>query len=702
MFKRPDPRKSSPSKGKKPSHRNAKASADYQVKKERSRQREAGMSASGRDIGELPPVSDPKRRERGRDDFLKFCKTYGAHVFSLPWAEPHIEAGQRFQRIAEEGGQAALAMPRGWGKTSLCQWAVIYAVLFGLRRFVVYVGAIASEAHARLDEIKTEFETNGLLLADFPEVCHPIRELDGITQRAKGQLYRGQRTRITWGQRRIVLPSIAGSAASGSVIDARGLTGAMRGLKHTTPDGIIMRPDMAIPDDPQTEQSARKPDQVNKRLKVVNGAMLNLAGPGKRIAAFMPCTVIEPNDLADQVLDREKNPQWNGQRTAALKALPTDDQAWDRYASARAEGLLNEDGGEAGRRYYTKHRRKLEAGAEVVWAENVKEGDVSALQTLMNLKIDDEESFWAEQMQQPMSPLDHLDNVPEPDRIATKIIGVPAGTVPQECPRLVAFIDPNSRLLWWAVCAFGDGFTGHVVDYGAWPDQERNYWTTRDARKTLADELPRADLPARIIAGLERLTAFLLDREWLNESDQPVRVERCLIDANYGDITDAVYQFCRQSSHAAILTPSHGRFLGPNDRPISEWKKQPGDRVGHHWRERMSRDKAKRFVSFDANRWKTAMFDRLAIPRGDAGAMTIHAGSRTKHKLLLDHLAAEYPEPVEYREQMLNVWKELPNRDNDLLDCLAGCLVGASMLGVATAEQARPAGRRRRPRVRYA
>lgn len=676
--------------------------ADYELKKERARRREAELSESGRDIGDIPAVKNPERREACRRDFLLFCKTYGAHVFALEWSQPHLEAGERFQRVAEIGGLAALAMTRGWGKTSLAQWAVKFGVLYALRHFVVYVGATADEAYDRLAEIKTELETNDLLLEDFPEICYPIHQLEGITQRAKGQLYKGERTQITWGKRRIILPTIPGSAASGSVIDARGITGAMRGMKHTTPEGKIIRPDMAIGDDPQTEQSARSPYQVNKRLKIINGAMLNLSGPGRRIAAMVPCTVVEPDDLADQLLDREKNPHWQGQRSPALGALPKDDKLWDRYATARAEGLRNEDGGEAGNRFYKKHRKQLDAGADVIWPQNIKEGDVSALQTLMNIKIDDEESFWAEYMQQPMSRLDHLENKPEPDEIARQIVNIPAGIVPMETPRLVAFIDPNYKLLWWMVCAFGDGFTGHIVDYGAWPDQGRNYWTTRDAGKTMNTKMPRGSLASRLLNGLEALTDDLLGREWLNEQKQPGRIERCLVDANLGEISDTVYQFCRQSKHAAILTPSHGHFLGARDRPMYEWKQEPSDRMGHHWRERMSKTKAKRFVSFDANRWKTAVFERLSVPRGGPGALTIHAGSRVRHRMLLDHLAAEYPEPDDHKGRTINVWKELKNRDNDLLDALAGCHVGASMQGIAIAGQDVPKARRRRPRVRYA
>ncbi|MFA9478520.1 terminase gpA endonuclease subunit [Phycisphaerales bacterium AB-hyl4] len=656
--------------------------SSYERHRERSAGRQAEQSRAGRDIGELPPIENPKRREAAGGDFKLFCQTYAPHVFCLAWADPHDQAAERGEAVVRRGGLFALAMPRGWGKTSLCMWAVLFAVLYGLRRFPVYVGAAGDEARLRLEEIKVELETNDLLLADFPEVCFPIRALEGIVQRGKGQTCQGKRTHIGWKGRRIVLPTIAGSPASGAVIESRGITGAIRGMRHTTPDGQVLRPDLAVVDDPQDDESAESPSQVAKRLRTINGSILGLAGPTRRIAAFLPCTVIQPGDLADQVLNRQLNPHWNGQRTQALSKLPSDDKLWAEYAEVRAAGYREGDDGAAGNAFYLEHREKLELGAEVVWPANVKEGDVAALQSLMNLKIDDERSFWAEQQQQPMSLEQASEDKLDADAIAAKIIGVKRDVAPNELTRLVSFIDPSSKLLWWIVCAFGDGFAGHVMAYGAWPDQGLPYFTKSDAKKTLARAKPGAGRPAQVLHALENLSEQLLAREWQNESGQPLRIEKCLVDANWGEATTLIYQFCRQSPHASILTPSHGRYLGPGDAPIGDWKKQPGDRIGHHWRERPSKNHAKRFVTYDTNRWKTAVADGLRVPRGDVGGITLYQASRERHRLVIDHLLSESPVPVESKGTQLTIWKQPPNKDNDLLDGLVGCCVGASMLGI--------------------
>uniref|UniRef100_A0A7C4LK80 Uncharacterized protein n=1 Tax=Schlesneria paludicola TaxID=360056 RepID=A0A7C4LK80_9PLAN len=60
----------------------------------------------------------------------------------------------------------------------------------------------------RLESIKTELDANDLLLADYPEVCHPIQALEGIANRCNGQLYQGERTHIGWTAKHIVLPTL--------------------------------------------------------------------------------------------------------------------------------------------------------------------------------------------------------------------------------------------------------------------------------------------------------------------------------------------------------------------------------------------------------------------------------------------------------------------------------------------------------------
>lgn len=121
----------------------------------------------------------------------------------------------KIERAVVEGGLFALAMARGSGKSSIAEVACIWAVLYGHREFVCLIGSDEGHACDMLDSIKSELDSNDQLLADFPEVCFPIQALDGIANRANGQLYQGKRTQIGWTAKEIVLPTIESSRASG-------------------------------------------------------------------------------------------------------------------------------------------------------------------------------------------------------------------------------------------------------------------------------------------------------------------------------------------------------------------------------------------------------------------------------------------------------------------------------------------------------
>jgi len=245
------------------------------------------------------------------------------------------------------------------------------------------------------------------------------------------------------------------------------------------------------------------------------------------------------------------------------------------------------------------------------------------------------------------------------------------------------FIDVQQKLLYYVVAAWEDDFTGYVVDYGSYPDQKRPYFTLRDARHTLAVVAPGTGLEGSIYAGLEHLTEKYLAREWKRDDGAALRIERCLVDANWGNSTDVVYQFCRQSKHAAVLMPSHGRFVGASSIPFSDYKRKQGDRVGLNWRIPNVRGKrAVRHVIFDTNWWKSFVHARLAVAMGDRGCLSLFGKESEHHRLVADHITAEYYVKTEGRGRTVDEWKIRPEQaDNHWLDCMVGCAVAASMQG---------------------
>ena len=655
----------------------------YEEKRNAARARNLALATAGRDIGELPDVVDAERKKKCEKDFRLFCETYFPETFTLTWSPDHLKAINRIETAVLRGGLFALAMPRGSGKSSLTEVAAIWSMLYGHREFIVLIGATESAALELLDSLMTELEVNEHLAADFPEVCFPIQQLDGIANRCAGQLYHGERTRITWTSNEIVLPTISGSKASGIVVRVAGITGRIRGMKYKRPDGRSVRPSLVIIDDPQTSESAGSLEQTRKRVRVLAGDILGLAGPGQKISGIMPCTIIRPGDMADIILNRQTHPDWNGERTKMVYVFPKNTKLWEEYAEIRAEALRTDGNFQKATDFYAEHREEMDEGAQVSWEARYNHDEISALQHAMNLKFQDEQAFQAEYQNDPLPEDVGGEEIMSIDAICQKINGLPHNKVPLACDRMTLFIDVQKALLFYVVTAWAENFTGSVIDYGAWPDQHRREFSLADANPTIQSEFPRAGLEGGLYAALTALTDDLLGREWEREDGAVLKIERALIDANWGQSTDLVYEFCRESKFAGIVLPSHGRYVGASSKPMTEYRKQPGDRLGFNWMmPSVAKKRAVRHVIFDSNFWKSFVHARLAVPTGDKGSLTLYGRIPGTHQLLAEHLTAEYRVKTQGRGRTVDEWKLKPeHHDNHWLDCLAGCAVCGSMLG---------------------
>lgn len=357
----------------------------YDEIKEAARKRSAAVSAAGRDIGEIPDIVNPKRKNACRRDLMRFLKTYFPQKFKLSWSEDHKIVIRKIEEAVLRGGLFALAMPRASGKTTICERAAIWATVYAHRRFVALIGAAEDAARQLLDEIKMEIECNDLLLQDFPEVCYPVRKINGINNRCNGQTYNGVRTRITWVDDEIVFPTIDGAVTSGTVIQVRGITGHIRGMKAAVASGESLRPDLVLIDDPQTDESAASPEQNRKRLRILSGTILGLAGPGVKIAGVMPCTVIRTGDMADEILNRDRHPEWNGERRRLLIAFPNNMELWEQYSEIRADSFKKYGNADLSLQFYDDHRSEMDAGAVVAWPERYESDERSGIQHAMNL-----------------------------------------------------------------------------------------------------------------------------------------------------------------------------------------------------------------------------------------------------------------------------------------------------------------------------
>jgi len=636
---------------------------------------------AAQDIGPLPEVEDPERRSRACEDFMFFCETYFPDVYYLPWSDDHLRVIEKIEIAVTQGGLFAFAMPRGSGKSVLARTAALWAILTGKRRYVCLIGSAAIRARSLLQGIQAALlMPDSLLLADFPEVVFPIQALENSAHKQRGQRYQGELTFPLWTSDKIVIPAIPGSIASGSVITVDGLDSNIRGQQHSTIDGQVIRPDLVLIDDPQTRESARSPDQTAKRLAILNGDLLGMSGPGRKISGLLTCTKIYDNDLADRILDRKRNPEWQGECTKMVYAFPTDEKLWDQYAHIRNESLREGDGGKEATDFYRRNREEMDAGAKVAWPARHNDDELSALQHAMNLKFRDEPAFFAEYQNEPMQ--EQEDEVLTPDQMVEKFNGRKRGEIPLGCNRVTMFIDVHDKLLFYVVCAWEDDFTGYVVDYGAYPDQRRAHFTMRNATRTLGRLTQGVGKEGAVQAGLEKLVTDSLARDWRRADGALLRIEKLLVDSGY---LPGVVEAVKHKAGGAAMVLSKGVGITAGRKPMSAYRRKPGETHGHHWYfPSIRRSGEFRHILVDTNYWKSFIHARLATTPGDRGALTLFGTKRTNHALFAQHVAGSETSALTHGHgRDVREWRLKPLRpDNHWLDCLVGCAVAASIQGV--------------------
>jgi phage terminase large subunit GpA-like protein len=391
----------------------------------------------------------------------------------------------------------------------------------------------------------------------------------------------------------------------------------------------------------------------------------------------MPVTVIATDDLADRML---KHKLWNGKRTKTLYDFPANLPLWDEYFLCRDEGLRIDKSADRGNAFYIDHRAALEAGARVGWPARVLEGDVSAIQSAMHLWHRSPSAFAAEYQNEPID-LTAIEDRPRCRGVEHKLTRLKRGQVPSWATRITAGIDIQLRLLYYVVIAWADDFTGAVIDYGAFPDQARTYFTLNEAAPTLQRASGIQEPEGSIWWGLEQL-AERLSRPYIVDGDNgQLSIERALVDVGWGDMTETAYRFLESSPHR-FLVPSKGKGVTAALRPMDEYTRKPGETHGLNWILSRAAKRKLRKVAFDTNWWKTFVAARCSAPAGNPGSLSVFGESPERHRLLADHLGNESCVKTIGNGREVWEWRNKPG-DNHLFDCAVMATVAASVCGVS-------------------
>ena len=620
----------------------------------------------------ISSCKDPERRTKALADPLVFMAEYFPDRFYMQHAQHHLEMVNAICHVAQFSGDQAISAPRGEGKTTVCTVVLIFAILKGWVRFPVIIAQTGPHAERIFKDIKYQFENNEALADDFPEICDPVRALEGAPQRANTQRHNGKLTRLEWKASHLVMPHVeAGGKPSmyaGVSLAYFGLDAAIRGL-------IINgnRPDFVLIDDPETRESASSPHQIATRSQTIDRDIAGLSGPMKRIARVMLCTIQNQYCLAYQYTNNKQKASWSGKRFKMLNQWPTHREMWDEYVMRRA--LNQQDGDKEAReatQYYLDNKEKMQEGAEVsnpnrfdptVMPDGWKV-EADALQHCFNIIADyGIDSFLSECQNDPPE-----ESGPEGSGLtAHAVMNSQNGLKQREMHRDVQFvtaaIDLGKYACHWTMIGWLPDATGTIIDYGVAEVAGMGTKTEKQAQE---------------------LALFNCLLQWRTEV-LDVEKPPSLILVDSGDFTEVAYSFVRDVGGSPFMVAK-----GTGGRMFRHGKASPTRRVGNNWFANHLPESGVWLYSLDTDYWKDFVHQRFLTPTIDEAGVLRPAtlsiynadGDRKRHMSFSHHIVAEERREEFIAGKGLKRWWHQTNRNNHYFDATYMACAAAGMIGM--------------------
>lgn len=328
------------------------------------------------------PVTGPEgiRKRLGAIDMEFFGQAYFPHYFSRPSPEFHRDLDAIWQQgvlkgrypLAPRDARAisrmpgcrrAVAAPRGHAKsTTLTFKGTMHAVLYGYKHYPIILSDSSDQAEGFLENIRVEFEENGLIREDFGDL--------------QGKVWRNN----------VIL------TASGIKVEAIGSGKKIRGRKHRN-----WRPDLLVLDDIENDENVRTPEQ---RLKLSNwfNKAVSKAGDDYTDIVYIG-TLLHYDSLLAHTLS---NPGYKSIKYKAVLAFSDAEDLWKQWEDIYTD-LSNDSHEEDARAFFEAHREEMLEGTKVLWEEKLSYYD------LMKMRVDEgEASFNSEEQNEPINPDDCL------------------------------------------------------------------------------------------------------------------------------------------------------------------------------------------------------------------------------------------------------------------------------------------------------
>jgi hypothetical protein len=252
-------------------------------------------------------------------------------------------------------------------------------------------------------------------------------------------------------------------------------------------------------------------------------------------------------------------------------------------------------------------------------------------------------------------------------------------------------LDVHADLIYYMVAAWSGDFTGYVIDYDVFPEQTRTNFSRSDkSLMTLRRQFGGQRSDGAIAAGLEFLLQQLQSEGYTMHGDSEKqkinRIDKILIDSGYKP--HLIESVMMKIGSPTNVRPSLGVGVTAKQTPMRHWG-VPGKsmRIGHHWIEEKLMKRIYRTTKGDVNYWKSSAHESFSLRSGERGSITFWGSNPEAHRMVSEHMTAEKAVLVEANSRKVNEWSNPFNQDNHWFDCLVGCMVAASTLGIKMAEE---------------
>lgn len=655
-----------------------------------STERSRAHRARGREIAAIPPRRHKRVYESCRFNLLRFGLIYATGKIE-EMSEPLLcrAPSPRMERFVAalqdkilHGGLKHVRWPRGKGKSTWVKIAIMWAALYGHKRFMVVVEKTKGMAFVVVDEIWKRIYMSPKLSADFPEFAVPMRDVALAPQRMRVQTYHGRPTLMKMDVTRFnfyKLPIIHGFDSTGAIIAFRGSDQALRGINIES-----SRPDFFFIDDPQTNEEAANPKTVENIENNITKAVLGSGKTSERISAVMASTPIEPDDVSERFADPKRHPEWEAETeqfvvswgddnlTSAYIAKLEAADACPAYDVERKAELQAE-----ARQFYIDNRAAIEAGAEMMDERDFDpETEVSAYQhACWLLHIMKPQSFHAE-MQMTPTRSQGIYKI-DPFTVSSRVNAVDYGIIPGVCERgALAFMDVNINAgLRWELGAFGPGRIVATLAYGEYHGE---------SGRIVPENTPTSAIPEYLAAALRVTINNIFAARLHDSAGRPVACQGLCIDGGWQTETVATViaeyaqkgypiVWSRGFASSGYSRYHHSRAaelerLGPKQNP----KGLRAREECHLWEV----DNGV-FLAYNADYWKEV--SQTSYLRGplSPSSSSFWGDNNLTHFKFAQEVCAEELESKEESTKYGSVWRwrKDRNKPNHFGDCHAGLLV---------------------------